>query len=242
MVTRMTSESTQVSETKDTSAVGYATNALRQGIKDNLFAPGQRLVINDICQHLGISAGPVREAIRRLTGEGLVVFEPNKGASVRRFDAADIEEIFEVRIAIESRAAELAAQRIGNGDNRARLTALIGDGAAAVETGGAVYIDHNARLHRLIYEIAGNRRLAEIAEGLTLPLYRMQLHALMERPAAEISHREHLEIVDAILAGKADDARLAMRRHVAQSGVAMADSVQRRSSPTRPGARRRRAP
>lgn len=225
-----------MSDIKDQSVVDYAIAALRDGIRDQLFAPGQRLIIGDVCRQLGVSAGPVREAIRRLTGEGLIIFEPNKGARVRHFDVADIREIFDVRVAVESRAAELAARRIGEGDNCARLTALIAEGPVAVETGGEAYVAHNARFHALIYDLAGNARLAEIAHALTLPLYRLQLHTRIARGASENSQRDHDSIAEAILAGDADAARRAMANHVEQSGRLMAESMERHT-PVRPGRR-----
>lgn len=217
-----------MTDAKQTSVVDYAIEALRNGIRDQVFVPGQRLVIGDVCRELGVSAGPVREAIRRLTGEGLIDFEPNKGASVKRFDPKDIREIFDVRVAIEARAAELAAKRIDKGENRHRLLNLLKEGDAAVAVGGLTYIDHNASFHQLIYKIAANDRLAETAEALTLPLYRMQFHQLIVRTASENSHREHLVIANAILSNDAEAARAAMHRHVEGSGAIMAKSLEDR--------------
>lgn len=164
--------------------VDFTINALREGIRDHSFAPGQRLIVADITKRLGVSAGPVREAIRRLNGEGLVDVQPNRGAVVRRFEAADIAEIFSVREAVEARAAELAALNIDLGDNRRRLDEIAAEAAEATAEGGTRYIDHNARFHRLIYDMAGNAKLREVAEGLTLPIYRMQFHQLMVRRSA----------------------------------------------------------
>ena len=137
------------------SVVDFTINALREGIRDHSFAPGQRLIVADITKRLGVSAGPVREAIRRLNGEGLVDVQPNRGAVVRRFEAADIAEIFSVREAVEARAAELAALNIDLGDNRRRLDEIAAEAAEATAEGGTRYIDHNARFHRLIYDMAG---------------------------------------------------------------------------------------
>lgn len=207
------------------SVVDFTINALREGIRDHSFAPGQRLIVADITKRLGVSAGPVREAIRRLNGEGLVDVQPNRGAVVRRFEAADIAEIFSVREAVEARAAELAALNIDLGDNRRRLDEIAAEAAEATAEGGTRYIDHNARFHRLIYDMAGNAKLREVAEGLTLPIYRMQFHQLMVRRSAVDSAGDHERIMTAIRAGDADAAFRAMRDHVRRSGAAMQEAV-----------------
>lgn len=213
--------------TQDTeeSVVDHTINALRAGIRDHSFAPGQRLIVADITRRLGVSAGPVREAIRRLNGEGLIDIQPNRGAVVRRFDAADIAEIFSVREAVEARAAELAALNIDQGDNRRKLDEIMAEAPDAEAEGGPRYIDHNARFHALIYEMAGNNKLREVAEGLTLPIYRMQFHQLMVRRSATTSARDHDRIVDAIRRGDGPAAFQAMRDHVRRSGLGMQEAV-----------------
>jgi len=205
--------------------VEYAINAIREQIRDGRLAEGQRLVVAEVTRRLGVSNGPVREAIRRLTGEGLVEITPHRGAAVREFSNRDVREIFEVREVLEGLAARLAAERIGQGD-RDRLRALHEE-SKAVLAGGKGYIDHNQSFHEMIYALAGNERVREQARQLTLPIYRRRLHHLMDPGYARASAAEHALIVEAILEGDGAAAERAMRNHIRNSGVAMLEAVAR---------------
>lgn len=205
--------------------VEYTIGALRGAIKEGRFAPGQRLIVADVTRMFGVSAGPVREAIRRLTGEGLIDIVPHKGATVRQFGVQEVREIFELREMVEGLAARLAAAKIAQGDNRARLEAcrLAMDSAARSTTG---YVDHNHDLHDLIATLADNGKVREIASQLTLPIYRMRFHHLMDPTYIEGSRREHERVIAAILAGDEAEAEAAMRAHIRASGQAMVHTLE----------------
>ena len=200
--------------------VEYAIDALRDAIREGRLAQGQRLVVADVTRMLGVSNGPVREAIRRLTGEGLVEIIPHRGASVRTFTAADVREIFQLREVIEGLAARLAAERIGHGDYADRLRGLQAQ-AEAVLADGRGYIEHNQAFHELIYEIAGSGRLREQSRQLTLPIYRLRFHRLMEPASARTSAAEHGRLARAILDGDGHLAERLMHQHIRSSGQAM---------------------
>lgn len=89
-----------------------AYRGVRSAIVEGRYAPGQRLVEQRIAADLGLSRTPVREALRRLEAEGLVVSERNRGASVRELSRAEVRDLYDLRIRLESYAAELAAERI----------------------------------------------------------------------------------------------------------------------------------
>ena len=92
------------------------TTALRKMILTYQLRPGERLVQDDLAKHLKVSRTPVREAIRQLETEGLVTILPYKGATVSVVTAREIEEIYEVRIALECHASRLAMQHIKAAD------------------------------------------------------------------------------------------------------------------------------
>lgn len=200
--------------------VEYTIGALRDAIKEGRFAPGQRLIVADVTRTFGVSAGPVREAIRRLTGEGLIDITPHKGAMVRQFSLDEVREIFELREMVEGLAARLAAFRIDQGDNRARLEACRDAMEAATRT-AIGYVGHNHDLHDLIADLAGNRKVREIATQLTLPIYRMRFHHLMDFSYIRVSRDEHERVIAAILEGDERAAEEAMRAHIRASGQAM---------------------
>jgi DNA-binding GntR family transcriptional regulator len=203
--------------------VEYTINALREAIREGRLAQGQRLVVADITKRFGVSNGPVREAIRRLTGEGLVEIVPHRGATVREFGREDLIEIYQVREVLEGLAAGLAAKRIDVGDHRKRFEAVM---TGVAEEGGRAYIEHNHAFHELIYEMAGNRRVREQAQQLVLPIYRQRLHNLMNPEQARPSAAEHRRIAAAILAGDAAKAEAEMRKHIRNSGKAILEAIE----------------
>jgi DNA-binding GntR family transcriptional regulator len=199
--------------------------AMRERIRDGRFAQGQRLVVAEVTRELGVSAGPVREAIRRLTGEGLIEIEPHRGASVRTLTPKDLREIFELREAVEGLAARLAAERIGAGGHRAALEALLTQMRRVLADQGRGYIEHNHDFHELIYRISGNDRLGETAAQLTLPIYRLRYHDRMDRSYVRTSAAEHELIAEAILEGDGLRAERTMRNHIRNSGMAMMEAL-----------------
>ena len=201
------------------SVVEFTISAIRNGIRDGRFVPGQRLVVADLTSALGVSAGPLREAIRRLSGENLIDIVPNCGAMVRKLDQRDLAEIYQLREAVEGLAAELAARNIGEGNNRALLEAQYAREPEAARAGGVPYIKYNRALHHLIFDIAGNTRLLATGEQLIVPVYRFQqVNAQLNATSyLEASQAAHVPLVAAILAGDEKEAGNAMRRHVHDS-------------------------
>lgn len=199
--------------------------AMRDAILDGTFLPGQRLVVADLQQRYGISAGPVREAIRRLTGEGLVDVLPHRGAVVRRFSERDVREYFEVREGLDGVAARLAAGNIHRGDYRDRLAALIEEFRIASGAGGPELLAIRGALRDLIFEIAGNMRLAEIASRLVYPALSERLHKLLPKRTAS-SFSEYEKVVKAIMEGDGLEAERLMRLHLRHSASAIRDTME----------------
>ena len=204
--------------------VEYTITALREAIRDGCFEPGQRLVVADVTRMLGVSSGPVREAVRRLTGEGLVEITPHRGAAVREFSARDIREIFQVREVLEGLAARLAAERIHLADGRERLVAIQRE-AGVLPASGVGYVEHNHAFHELIYRLADNTRVQEQSRQLTMPIYRLRYHFLLDPAYARTSAAEHALIVQAVLDGDGAGADRAMRNHIRNSGAAMMEAL-----------------
>lgn len=208
------------------SVVEYTITTLREAIRDGRFAPGQRLVVSDVTRRLGVSAGPVREAIRRLTGEGLVEIRPHRGALVKEYTAQELADIFNLREVVEGLAARLAACRVQFGDYRARMTQLLEEMREETEAMRGAYVDQNHTFHLLIYEMAGSPRIAEIAASLVLPIYSLRFHQRISQSYSKVSYGEHVAIAQAILRGHGPGAERAMRRHIRNSGEAMTRALQ----------------
>src|SRR5689334_7325627 len=131
---------------------------LRERLLGGAFAPGQRLVEAEIARQLGISRGPVREALARLRAEGLAYEEPRRGSFVAALSAEDVREIYELRAALESQAARLLIER-GDGAGFAPLDAEFHE--ELCRSSG------NSRLHRTFVTHAGVLRTLLWLEVIT---------------------------------------------------------------------------
>jgi len=109
-----------------------AYHQIRRWIVEGRLRPGERLVEQRLAEELELSRTPIREALRMLQSEGLVRFEPNRGARVRSLTVADIDDLYELRGRLEAMAAELAAVR-ATPDQLDRLMAAEADFAAAAQ-------------------------------------------------------------------------------------------------------------
>jgi DNA-binding GntR family transcriptional regulator len=201
-------------------AADVAAEYIRRLITEGFLAPGQRLIEAELMAQLAVSRSSLREAFVRLAGAGLVELEHQRGARVRRLARADMAELFELREALEGYAAGLAARHVEAGGHRAWLAE-----ARAVWTGTEVlgdalaHMENNVPLHDGLVAMAGNARLRATLAQFELPAYRLQFMRLLDRAAREESAREHLAIIDAVLAGRAATAEKRMRAHVRRAGA-----------------------
>lgn len=176
-------------------------------------APGARLLESEIAQRLGISRTPVREAIRRLEAEGLVVHMPRTGAAVRRLDPAEISELYEMRGVLEGAAARLAARTASEVDI-AELAAINAEMGAAFADLRVLY-DLNRQFHAALVNAARNRFLARSVEGLRTTLLILGPSTMEDGSRAAEAVAEHDEVLAAVRARDETAAEAAMRRHIA---------------------------
>jgi DNA-binding GntR family transcriptional regulator len=199
-------------------AADRAYAEIRRQIVDGSLPAGSFLVETELAKAIGVSRTPVRDALRRLEGEGLVATSDHKRAVVRDFDEADIEECFELRALLESHAAARAARRLTPEALR-ELEALATEMEAVVKKGGVeapvLFSDLNDRFHDKILAHAGSERLRDLLR----PLMQVQL-ALMKRYRHTIAaHLErscwhHRELIAAFRAGDPIWAETQMRTHL----------------------------
>ena len=198
--------------------VDQTVERIRSAVRQGRYLPGQRLVEVDLTEELGVSRGPLREALSRLSADGLVQIEPYRGATVRRLTRSDVVELFEVRAALEAEAAGLAAERVDQDDHRARVEAVLEEIARLRGSDDPQeYFDDNTRFHNIIVDIAGNSLLATMTGQLHTHAYRMQFMQLLTPETRAVSLDDHEAIAEAIGAGDANRARRAMRDHVNRS-------------------------
>jgi DNA-binding GntR family transcriptional regulator len=209
----------QITKTSARTVVEYAMETLRAGIKEGRYAPGQRLIEADLVRELAVSRGPIREALHRLAGVGLVMIEPHRGVVVRRLSRNDVATLYEAREVIEGLAANLAAKHVKEPGHAKQLRALRQKMRKARRTKDvANYMQVNEELHEHIVEFSGNPWLVHLIDHMHLHTFRlgfMQLMVSLEDMFA--SEDEHEKIIQAILDGNAQKAERAMRTHVRHS-------------------------
>jgi DNA-binding GntR family transcriptional regulator len=179
-------------------------------------APGDHLVEEPLAARLGVSRGPVREALQRLHRDGWVTIRPRYGAFVAQPTADQVTEFFEARELLESWTADLAAQRCDR-DDAAMLVQICDEAEADLHRGASTQVmgKHTARFHRQVLLAARNHLLLEFGEQLSQRSrwYFAPLIAT-NAPRAWVEHRHVAEL---IAAGRGPEAAQAMRSHVKAS-------------------------
>jgi DNA-binding GntR family transcriptional regulator len=193
----------------------HVYESLRAAIVRGQLQPNERLVEADLIRMLEARRSAVRTALVRLTQEGLVEHEPNRGAKVRLIDEHEAAEILESRMVLEGLAARYAA-RNATKKNVAELRAILKQMRSLLDAGDLLGVsDLNATLHARLLEIAGHGTVSRLVATLSSQLVRFQYRTILSPGRAEQSHGEHRSIVEAVAKGDPDAAEKAVRDHLA---------------------------
>jgi DNA-binding GntR family transcriptional regulator len=188
--------------------------ALRTAIVRGDLAPDARLVEADVSASFEMSRGAVRTALIRLEQEGLVVREPHRGARVRKVSDEEAVEILQARAVLEGLAARQAAERIDEAGAE-RLQACLARQRELLDAGDLLGAsDANADLHAALLGLSGHGTALRLIQALNSQTVRYQYRTILipGRPAASVA--EHTAIVEAVVAGRPEDADNAMRNHL----------------------------
>jgi DNA-binding GntR family transcriptional regulator len=189
-------------------------SAIYDAVQAHRLLPGVKLKEVELTQLLGVSRTSVRNALLRLAHKGIVEIAPNRGAVVAQPSVEDCRQLFEARKTVEGQVVDILARRALPAE-ATRLRSHVEAQRQAFESGDKA-AGHGLAIdfHRLLAELAGNRILAGFLDDL---LARMPLVILTfgsPRPANDATHADHLELVDAIAAGRADEARHILVAHI----------------------------
>ena len=198
---------------------------LRELITEGVVAPGARLNERALCDRLGVSRTPLREAFRLLAADGLVALEPNRGARVVALSVRDIRELFEVMGTLEAFAGELACRRIGDADV-AELKALTFEMLAChARSDLPAYYRINRAIHDRIALAAGNEMLRRTYETLNARIQNLRFRSNFDRAKWDLAAREHVEMVE--LLERRDGSGLAtlLRGHLARKCDAVLEGL-----------------
>jgi DNA-binding GntR family transcriptional regulator len=198
------------------SRVDDAYAAVKAAIRDGTFAPGYQASAQEIALRLGVSRTPVHEAVLKLQEEGLVRIVPKRGIVICALAPDDVREIYDVMIAVEGRAAELAAARPATerAGIVARLKAHNARMADALARGDMrAWGEADDLFHRDLVDSAGNGRISRIARTVGDQMHRARMLTLHLRGNLGASAGEHEAVIAAIGDGDGPAADAAARRH-----------------------------
>jgi DNA-binding GntR family transcriptional regulator len=195
-----------------------AIDRLRDMIVEGELAPGARVIEADLCEQLGISRTPLREALKVLASEGLVELLPHRGARVTEVRAHDIGALFEVIAGLEGLAAELAAQRMSERDLERLRTMHERLQRYHAARRRHDYFRINHKIHHLIVVLAGNGILTATHERLLAQARRGRYLAILSEARWDEAMREHVELMAALEERDAARASRIWRRHTARTG------------------------
>jgi GntR family transcriptional regulator, rspAB operon transcriptional repressor len=192
---------------------------IKQHIISFVYPPGHNLNINELKETLGVSPTPIKDALFKLAGEGLVVIYPRKGTYVKNVNDDDIREIIQIRIILETAVIAGLAKCITNEQieilegfyRQASAVPVAGDNADDYRA----FMESDSQFHQSLFLFWGNRRLTEIYLNLNAHMqiasYRLMRNTKRKNPWTD---QEHDEIMRALKERDSAKAEAAMRRHL----------------------------
>ena len=189
--------------------------SIRAAILDGKFELGQRLVETELAEQLGVSRGPIREALRLLAAEGLVVINVHRGTFVVEPTVADVEEIYSLREALEVLAVQRVV-RLASDDELAELVESVRRFQAATrEERIERLVDENMKFHSRLFSLARHGRLSQVWSTLESQLHLCNSMELeRSRPSSARPFDDHIKILDAIQRRDEEEACRLMSRHI----------------------------
>lgn len=200
-------------------------HTLRQAILRGELKPGERLMEIQLANKLGVSRTPIREAIRKLELEGLVLMIPRRGAEVAEITEKSLRDVLEVRSALEELAVKLACEKIED-ENILELKEAAKEFEIALKSGDVtVYAEADVKFHDIIYRATDNQRLIQLLNNLREQMYRYRVEYLKREESHEILLKEHNMIIEAIERRNTEAAVEIVCRHIDNQVKAVSDTI-----------------
>lgn len=199
---------------------------LREAILKGDLAPGERLMEIKLANQLGVSRTPIREAIRKLELEGLVVMVPRKGAEVAKITEKDLRDVLEVRASLEELAITLACERITD-EKIAELKSALEQFRTVIKGKDVTKIAQmDVAFHDVIFEATQNARLVQMVNNLREQMYRYRLEYLKDFSTHNRLDEEHVKIFEAVSARDIKRAKALIREHIYNQEVTVVKNIQ----------------
>ena len=189
-------------------------NTLRKAILTGELKPGERLMEIHLANRLGVSRTPIREAIRKLELEGLVIMIPRRGAEVAQITEKNLKDVLEVRRALDALCVELACDRI-SAEELEKLREACEEFERATETKDATTIAKaDVELHDIIVQATGNQRLIQLINNLSEQMYRYRFEYIKDENRHDNLVSEHRMIYESIIRQDKVKAAEAAKLHI----------------------------
>lgn len=200
-------------------------NTLRQAILTGELKPGERLMEIHLANKLGVSRTPIREAIRKLELEGLVTMIPRRGAEVAQITEKSMNDVLEVRRAMDALCTELACERISVEEIQALEAASNHFAEAAKTQDIRKCAQADVDFHDIIVKATGNKRLVQLINNLSEQMYRYRFEYLKDVSRYDNLIEEHRIIYESISRHDKDAARAAAELHIDNQAKAIIDQI-----------------
>ncbi|TVQ05268.1 MAG: GntR family transcriptional regulator [Leptolyngbya sp. DLM2.Bin27] len=204
--------------------------ALRSAILTGVLSPGDRLVETQLAEWLQVSRTPLREALRQLQQDGLVTADVSGGLRVTTITAADAEELYDCRLALEALAVAGACRHATPEQLQGIKACVIKAEGATANSHGSLDHEHlldvDYQFHHLIAESSGNRRLVSLLDQLFDAMALLRIQTLQQNPNVLDIRLEHRQIYEAILTGDAEVAVAAITQHLRASKVRVVQEIE----------------
>lgn len=202
-------------------------NTLRKAILRGELKPGERLMGIQLANKLGVSRTPIREAIRKLELEGLVLMIPRKGAEVAQITEKNMQDVLEVRKALEELSVQLACERI-TPEQVEEMKMAAEDFRKVLKSGDVTKIaEADVKFHDIIFAATNNQRLITLLNNLREQMYRFRVEYLKQKECYPQLLEEHDKLIALISGGEVEEACELMGCHIDNQASTVSDVIRR---------------
>ena len=202
-------------------------NTLRKAILRGELKPGERLMEIQLANKLGVSRTPIREAIRKLELEGLVLMIPRKGAEVAQITEKNMQDVLEVRKALEELSVQLACERI-TPEQVEEMKMAAEDFRKVLKSGDVTKIaEADVKFHDIIFAATNNQRLITLLNNLREQMYRFRVEYLKQKECYPQLLEEHDKLITLISGGEVEEACELMGCHIDNQASTVSDVIRR---------------
>ena len=200
---------------------------LRKAMLRGELKPGERLMEIQLANKLGVSRTPIREAIRKLELEGLVLMIPRKGAEVAQITEKNMQDVLEVRKALEELSVQLACERI-TPEQVEEMKMAAEDFRKVLKSGDVTKIaEADVKFHDIIFAATNNQRLITLLNNLREQMYRFRVEYLKQKECYPQLLEEHDKLIALISGGEVEEACELMGCHIDNQASTVSDVIRR---------------